>query len=313
MNALNSGLYLATILIWGSTWLAITYQLGEVDPLVSVIYRMALASGLLFIWCWLRKIPLAISLRDHRFMMAQGCFLFGLNYWTIYWSEAYLSSGLVAAIFSLLVFFNIINGRIFLKIPITLVTIIGGLVGLIGICMLFYPEIASLSVTESIKGSNADSNAGPDSNLTPNTDNPLLGFGLAFIAVVFASLGNIVAARNGATGISVWAINAWSILYGALFLTLIAVLSGAEFSYGSTLEYSLSLLYLSVFGTILAFGAYLKLLINIGPNRAGYTALIIPFVAIILSTLFQGYQWTLLAAGGFALVALGNYMVLKKH
>ena len=300
MNALNSGLYLATILIWGSTWLAITYQLGEVDPLVSVIYRMALASGLLFAWCRLRQIPLGLSLRDHRFMAAQGCFLFGLNYWTIYWSEVYLPSGLVAVIFSLLVFFNIINGRIFLKHPVTLQTVVGGLVGLTGICMLFYPEFALLS-----------DSAKADSSTILNA--PLLGFGLAFIAVVFASLGNIVATRNGNTGISVWAINAWSIFYGTVILTLIALVTGTEFSYGTTLEYSLSLIYLSVFGTILAFGAYLKLLINIGPSRAGYTSLIIPFVAIILSTLFEDYQWTLLAAGGFVLVALGNYMVLKRR
>ena len=300
MNALNSGLYLATILIWGSTWLAITYQLGEVDPLVSVIYRMALASGLLFAWCRLRQIPLGLSLRDHRFMAAQGCFLFGLNYWTIYWSEVYLPSGLVAVIFSLLVFFNIINGRIFLKHPVTLQTVVGGLVGLTGICMLFYPEFALLS-----------DSAKADSSTILN--GPLLGFGLAFIAVVFASLGNIVATRNGNTGISVWAINAWSIFYGTVILTLIALVTGTEFSYGTTLEYSLSLIYLSVFGTILAFGAYLKLLINIGPSRAGYTSLIIPFVAIILSTLFEEYQWTLLAAGGFVLVALGNYMVLKRR
>lgn len=305
MNALNSGLYLATILIWGSTWLAITYQLGEVDPLVSVIYRMVLASGLLFIWCWLKKIPLGISRRDHRFMVAQGCFLFGLNYWTIYWSEVYLPSGLVAVIFSLLVFFNIINGRLFLKYPVTLQTIVGGLVGLTGICMLFYPEIALLSTTASNTTFNTASNT--------SSNDPLLGFGLAFIAVIFASLGNIVATRNGNTGISVWAINAWSILYGALILSLIALVTGAEFTYGSTLEYTLSLVYLSVFGTILAFGAYLKLLINIGPNRAGYTSLVIPFVAIVLSTIFEDYQWTLLAAGGFALVALGNYMVLKRR
>jgi drug/metabolite transporter (DMT)-like permease len=161
--------------------------------------------------------------------------------------------------------------------------------------MLFYPEFALLSDEES------------------TSNDALLGFGLAFIAVVFASLGNIVATRNGNTGISVWAINAWSIFYGTAILTLIALVSGAEFSYGSTLEYTLSLIYLSVFGTILAFGAYLKRLINIGPSRAGYTSLIIPFVAIVLSTLFEDYQWTLLATGGFVLVALGNYMVLKRR
>jgi len=291
MGPLNTALYISTILIWGSTWLAITYQLGEVDPLVSVIYRMALGAALLFIWCRIKNIPLLLSLHNHRFMLAQGCLLFGLNYWTIYWSEVYLPSGIVAVIFSLLVFFNIINGRLFLNYPITLPTLVGGVIGLTGIGMLFYPEIASFS----------------------SADGALLGFALAFTSVAVASLGNIVATRNGNTGISVWAINAWSMLYGTLVLTLIALLTGAEFSYGSTLEYTLSLVYLSVFGTILAFGAYLKLLINIGPNRAGYSSLVIPFVAIILSTLFESYQWTWLAAGGFALVALGNYLILTRR
>lgn len=291
MGPLNTALYISTILIWGSTWLAITYQLGEVDPLVSVIYRMALGAALLFIWCRIKNIPLLLSLHNHRFMLAQGCLLFGLNYWTIYWSEVYLPSGIVAVIFSLLVFFNIINGRLFLNYPITLPTLVGGVIGLTGIGMLFYPEIASFS----------------------SADGALLGFALSFTSVAVASLGNIVATRNGNTGISVWAINAWSMLYGTLMLTLIALLTGAEFSYGSTLEYTLSLVYLSVFGTILAFGAYLKLLINIGPNRAGYSSLVIPFVAIILSTLFESYQWTWLAAGGFALVALGNYLILTRR
>ena len=291
MGPLNTALYLSTILIWGSTWLAITYQLGEVDPLVSVIYRMALGAALLFIWCRFKNIPLLLSMHNHRYMLAQGGLLFGLNYWTIYWSEVYLPSGIVAVIFSLLVFFNIINGRLFLNYPITLPTLFGGVIGLAGIGMLFYPELASFS----------------------SADGALLGFALAFTSVAIASLGNIVATRNGNTGISVWAINAWSMLYGTLVLTLIALLTGAEFSYGSTLEYSLSLVYLSVFGTILAFGAYLKLLINIGPNRAGYSSLVIPFVAIILSTLFENYQWTWLAAGGFALVALGNYLILTRR
>ena len=291
MGPVNLALYISTILIWGSTWLAITYQLGEVDPIISVIYRMALGSVLLFIWCWLKKIPLLLSTQNHRYLFAQGCLLFGFNYWTIYWSEVYLPSGIVAVIFSLLVFFNIINGRLFLNYPVTLPTVIGGIVGLTGISMLFYPEIANFSAA----------------------DGALIGFGLAFISVVVASLGNIVATRNGNTGISVWAINAWAMLYGSLVLTLIALATGAEFSYGSTLEYTLSLIYLSVFGTILAFGAYLKLLINIGPSRAGYSSLIIPFVAIILSTIFENYQWTVLAAACFALVALGNYLILARR
>ena len=288
---MTSFLYLSTILIWGSTWLAITYQLGEVDPLVSIIYRMALGSVLLFIWCLARKIPLKINPVTHGFLLAQGGLLFGLNFWAIYIAEIYLTSGIVAVIFSLLVFFNIINGRIFLKQPISGVTLIGGLIGIFGVAMLFYPEIVKYASTE----------------------NTLFGFSMAVLSVVIASLGNIAATRNGRTGLSVWSINAWSMLYGSLILLAIALLSGAEFTYENSFEYTASLVYLSVFGTVLVFGAYLKLLVSIGPDRASFTALIIPFVAIMLSTAFEDYQWTSFGIAGFICVICGNFLVIARR
>jgi|TARA_B110000503_G_scaffold121693_3_gene185526 drug/metabolite transporter (DMT)-like permease len=287
----NTFLYISTIVIWGSTWLAITYQLGEVDPLISVFYRIGLASALLFIWCWLRKIPLTLSLRNHGFMFAQGCFLFALNFWNIYWAETYLPSGIVAVIFSLLVLFNIINGRLFLGYAISMQTVVGGLIGMSGLGMLFYPEIAQFSTSETA----------------------LLGFGLALMGVMLASWGNIIATRNGNTGTSVWAINAWSMFYGASVLLVIALATGVEFTFKASVGYVASLIYLSVFGTILAFGAYLKLLVSIGPSRAGYGSLIVPFVAIILSTIFENYQWTPLAVAGFCFVAAGNYLVIVRR
>lgn len=291
MNATSAFLYVSTVLIWGSTWIAITFQLGTVDPLASVIYRMALASGLLFAFCKLRAIPLQLSATDHRFVALQGVCLFGLNYWAIYHSELYLPSGIIAIIFSLIVFFNIINGRIFLKRPIAINSVIGGVIGLTGICLLFYPELSNLS----------------------STGDALKGFILAFSAVFVASLGNIAATRNGMLGTSVWTINAWGTLYGSLALMVVALLSGTEFNYDNSLEYTASLLYLSVFGTILAFGAYLRLLVVMGPEKASYSGLLIPFFAILLSTIFEGYQWTLMAATGFLLVATGNYLVMGRR
>ena len=292
MNQTSLFLYASTVLIWGSTWIAITFQLGEVDPLISVIYRMALASALLFGWCKWRGIPLALKPGNHRFMVAQGVSLFGINYWMIYWSETFLPSGIIAVLFSLIVFFNIINARIFLKRRIDIKTVVGGIIGLSGICMLFYPELTKFE---------SESNSGA-----------IKGALFALAAVFTASLGNIVATRNGNTGISVWAINAWGTLYGTAALLIIALVTGATFSYDSSFEYTASLVYLSTFGTILAFGAYLKLLILIGPEKAGYSGLLIPFVAIILSTIFEDYQWTLLAVTGFVLAASGNYLAMRK-
>lgn len=292
MNQTSLFLYASTVLIWGSTWIAIIFQLGEVDPLISVIYRMALASALLFGWCKWCGIPLALKPGNHRFMVAQGVSLFGINYWMIYWSETFLPSGIIAVLFSLIVFFNIINARIFLKRRIDIKTVVGGIIGLSGICMLFYPELTKFE---------SESNSGA-----------IKGALFALAAVFTASLGNIVATRNGNTGISVWAINAWGTLYGTAALLIIALVTGATFSYDNSFEYTASLVYLSTFGTILAFGAYLKLLILIGPEKAGYSGLLIPFVAIILSTIFEDYQWTLLAVMGFVLAASGNYLAMRK-
>jgi drug/metabolite transporter (DMT)-like permease len=222
--------------------------------------------------------------------MAQGVSLFGLNYWIIYMAETYLASGIIAAIFSLIVLFNIINSRIFLKRPTSVYIVLGGFVGLSGICLLFYPELTSVGT-----GNGA-----------------MTGFALGLTAVFIASLGNMAATRNGLTGLSVWSINAWGTLYGAIALVVIALFTGTEFTYEYSLSYTASLVYLSIFGTILAFGAYLKLMVLIGPEKAGYGALLIPFVAIILSTLFESYQWTPMALAGFVLAGLGNYLVMSR-
>lgn len=283
-------LYFSTVTIWGSTWFAITFQLGEVEPIISVIYRMGLASVLLFILCKVRTISLHATRRDHLFYAIQGILSFGLNFWFIYMSEMYITSGIIAVIFSLIVFFNLINSRIFLKRPIEKNTVIGGLVGISGLYFLFYPEL---------------SNASSESTA-------LTGFAFALTAVVLASLGNIAATRSGLLGHSVWKINAWSTFYGTLALGIIAKVLDIEFSYDYRLEYTASLIYLSVFGTILAFGAYLKLMVLIGPEKASYGALMIPFVAILLSTVFEDYQWNAPAAIGFTLAVIGNYLVMRR-
>jgi len=283
-------LYLSTIAIWGSTWLVITFQLGSVDPIISVIYRMAIASFALFCYCRWRGIKLRASRQDQYFFLIQGVLSFGINFWCIYLSELYLTSGIIAVIFSLIVFFNIINGRIFLGRPIERNTIFGGLIGLSGLTLLFYPELTRMD----------------------DNEQAIRGLILALIAVTSASLGNMAATRSGLRGLSVWQINAWSTAYGAIALVVVALATGSQFTFEPSVEYVSSLLYLSLFGTIFAFGAYLKLMVEIGPEKASYGALLIPFVAIMLSTLFEGYQWTIIAVIGFAAALAGNYLVMRQ-
>lgn len=289
MGASALSLYTITVLIWGSTWLVITFQLGEVDPLVSVVYRFGLACALLFVWCWLRGLRLAMSVREHGFMALQGSCLFGFNYWLIYSSEQYLASGVVAVTFSFMVFFNVFNARLFLGAKINPRVITGGAFGFSGVMLLFYPEVEALSFG----------------------DTAVMGFGLALLATFIASLGNMVATRNSRAGSSILAVNAWSMFYGALIMGLVAVATGVPFTYDYSLSYTASLLYLSIAGSIITFGAYLRLLTLIGPSRAGYTAMIIPLVALLISTVFENYQWTIPAVIGLLLILFGNWQAMK--
>ena len=282
-------LYALTVLIWGSTWLGIKFQLGEVDPLVSVIYRFALASVLLFAWCFLRRARLRLSASEHRWIALQGLFLFGLNYWLIYWSEIYLTSGLVAAIFAMLVFLNMFNARLFLGRPLALRMALGAAIGLAGIGALFWPEFTHLSLADkAVRG---------------------LLFGVA--STFFASLGNIVATRNASYSLPVISVNAWGMLYGTAALLIAALATGAEFSWSGKTSYLVSLVYLSVFGSIVAFGADLRLLAMIGPARAGYSSMMIPVVALAISTFAEGYRWSVPAVAGLVLIVAGNVLVMR--
>ena len=283
-------LYSLTVLIWGSTWLAITYQLGVVDPMVSVAYRFGLASVFAFIVCAVMGMPLTIERRHHGFIVLQGLLVFGLNYWLIYISETQLTSGLVAVIFSTIVIMNMVNSRLFFKSKIHGLAVVGALVGLLGVTLLFWPEISVISLR--------------DQNFSAML--------ICLLAVFSASLGNMVMARNQVHKLPVLQVNAYGMLYGSLGLVVVAILRGQRFDWDPSLSFNLSLFYLSVFGSIVAFWSYTSLIREIGVEKAGYSALVIPVVALALSTVVENYQWTLLAVVGLLLILFGNYLVMKK-
>lgn len=283
-------LYLITVAIWGSSWLAITFQLGTVEPIASVVYRFALAALLLFAWCRFRRIPLRLSPREHGFMFLQGSCLFGFNYWLMYLSSQYLTSGLVAVIFSGVVFFNVLNARVFLGTVINVRVLLGGVLGLGGVMLLFLPEMEGFSL---------------DSDVAR-------GVGLGLAATFVASTGSIVATRNSHGGRSVMAVNAWGMLYGTLVLVLVARGLGVSYDFDTSPGYIASLLYLSVFGSIVTFATFLKLLSLIGPDKAGYVGMLIPVVALSLSSVFEDYVWSLAALLGLCLILAGNWFAMKK-
>ncbi len=284
-----AALFTLATLIWGSTWLAIKFQLGTVPPEVSVAYRFAIASLVLAAWCALTGRSLRFSRRAHAFIALQGALLFGFNYVTVYWAERYATSGLVAVLFSTIVFMNPIGARMAFGTPLTTRTLVAAALGVVGVALLFVPELSRARF-------------GGDA---------ALGIVLGLVSTAIASAGNLAATRNHDAGIPVLTGAAWGMAYGALAAALVAMLMGARWSFDFRATYVVSLLYLAVFGTVVAFGSYLTLLKRVGPTRASYVAVATPIVAMALSTAFEGYRWTLLAGFGVVLALVGNRLALS--
>ncbi len=287
----NAFLYLITVLIWGSTWLAIKFQLGVVSPELSIAYRFGLAASILIIFSLVRRLPMRYSLKTHGFFALQGFLLFSLNYILVYLAEGYLTSGLVAIIFSLIIISNVIFGTIFLNNPIRSKVVIGALFGLGGLAFVFWPELSSFDLSSQ----------------------KVLGMGLAFISMISASLGNVVSARNQRHALPVIQTNAYGMLYGAVFMFLLAIFRGSQLEFDSSASYVIALFYLAIFGSVIAFGSYLTLLGRIGLDRAAYVTVLFPIIALLLSTWFEGLQWSLIQIVGVGLVLLGNAVVLSKN
>ncbi len=285
----NWSLYSLTVVIWGSTWIGIKYQLGVIDPMVSVAHRFMLAAALLGVFLLLRRQPMRLPLRDHPFLLAQGLCLFSTNYYFIYHAEMVLASGLVAVVFSTLMIFNVINGALFMGSRIHAGVVFGGLIGLVGMAAVFWPELDALNLS----------------------DKNFVALLYCLVGTAFASFGNIIAARNGKHRRPVLVTNTWAMAYGATAMYVAALLNGAPITIDWQLPYILSLLYLSVFGSVIAFWAYLTLIGRLGADRAGYANLVFPLVALLISTAIENYHWTPMALAGVAIVACGNWLVMR--
>ena len=285
----NGTLILAATAIWGSTWLAITYQLGTVPPQMSVAYRFALASAILAVWCKATGVSLRFPAREHRFLVAFGTVFFGLNYIGIYLAEQYVTSGLVAVVFSTIVFMSPIGMRIAFGASLTPRMLAAATLGVGGVALLFLPEIQAARY------------------------GGRTGLGIAFAlgATLLATAGNLLAVRNHKVGLPTFAATAWGMFYGSLVAALTATIIGARWTFELTPGYVGSLLYLAVFGSVVAFGAYLTLLGRVGAAPASFVAVSTPILALLLSTLFEGYRWTWLSGLGVVLAVLGYWLALR--
>ncbi|MEM6639972.1 MAG: EamA family transporter [Pseudomonadota bacterium] len=281
-------LYAATILIWGSTWYAIKFQLNGTAEEVSVGIRFIIAAVVLFAFAAARGKSVRIARPDWLMVALQGSLLFCLNYLFVYPGTNYIPSGLMAVLFTLLVPANLVNEKLFLKMSIDPRVALAGGLGMLGVALMLWPELSHTDLSsDSAKG---------------------IALGLA--AVYFASLGNVAATINTRRRLSVTAVNAWGMLLGGSLSLAFAAVMGRPMTVQFDAAYGWTMLYLSVFGSAAAFTFYVMLIERIGSARAAYSSVLLPVVALLLSTVFEGFVWTVAAMAGLALTLIGNVLAL---
>lgn len=291
MKSRNILLFTICSFIWGTTWFVIKFQIDSTSPVIGVFYRFLLATIMMFaINLIFIKKSLRYPLVNHSYFMLQGLFNFCLNYILTYTSERHINSGLVALTFTLLIYFNMLGMKLLFKREISRNVIYGALLGFVGIFFLFFKEIMNF---------NAD-------QMT------LYGILIGIIATFCASIGNMFAYKNHTLNIPVMTFNAYGMLYGTLFSLIIGLISGESFYFPTTPSFLFSLSYLSLFGTVIAFWAYQTLVGTMGAERAAYTSIISPVIAVLVSTIYEQTTFTWALFVGMLLCFMGNLLALKK-
>lgn len=283
-------LYIAVVMIWGSTWLAVKFQVGEVSPEISVAYRIGIAALCMFAWALCKGLPLRFTPSQHRFLALQGGLIFSSNFFFFYLAATHLTTGLIAVLFSTASALTLLINAMLLRRRPAAAVLSGATLGVIGIAIIFWPELHNFDVRH---GSG-------------------LGLLQTFAGTLCFCFGSIVTARNHRSGLPLVGGTAWAMLYGLALLILFATLRGSPWRFEWTFAYTFSLAYLSLIGSVLAFAAYFTLLTRIEAEKAAYATVLFPVVALSLSTFFEGYHWALSGALGIILVLIGNVLVLLR-
>jgi drug/metabolite transporter (DMT)-like permease len=266
----------------------VKFQLGVVPPEASIAYRIGIAAICMFIWATLRKASLKFPLKEHFFLALQGSLIFSCNFIFFYWATHYLTTGLIAVVCSTATIWVMIFNTLMLHRPPTLRVMGGAVLGICGIATVFYPELASLTL-----GSAAGR-----------------GLLLSIGGTLCFAMGSIVSQRNQRAGFPAQSNIAWAMFYGMLLLTFFLMLKGQKPVFDFRWSYIASLFYLTFFASVVAFLAYFALLRRVTSERAAYVTVLLPIVALGLSTVFEGYQWSVAALLGVVMILSGNVLVL---
>jgi drug/metabolite transporter (DMT)-like permease len=273
-------LFAIASLIWGSTFWAITLQLGEVPPAASVAYRFGIAAATLFACCLLRGDRLRLPWRTQRWLMLQGFLTFCLSYICTYNSEQYLVSALVAVLFALMVFWTPICSRLLFGSAIGWRTWAAGAVAMGGVGLLF---------SRSIGAAWQEILAGGSGRSVPSI-HFLLGLGLALAATIASSAGNVIVAKVREQCANLLLTLAWSMFWGTTLVLVWIVVSGERLVMPTQPRYWMGLVYLSIFGSVIAFNAYFTLINRIGSQKAVYVGVITPVISVLLSIQLEHYR-----------------------
>jgi drug/metabolite transporter (DMT)-like permease len=285
----NLSLFLTCVAIWSTTWLAITWQLGTVAPEASVGYRFLLAAALIAAWCRLRGLPLAFSAAQHGALVLLGLAMYSIGYIFIYHAERFIVSGLVAVGYSAGPLLAMFGMRLFFGQPITARMALGSALGIIGIALVFWPEFARLKGSRDVA----------------------LGALLTMLAVLLSMTGGLLAHRNHTRKLTGLPTMAWSMAYGGLASLVVALALGHPLAFDGSPGYVFSMLYLAVFGSVATFATWLTLLGRVGPARASYVGVMVPIVALVISTVFEDLAWSVPMVLGMAISVAGNVLVLR--
>lgn len=287
----NIILYAIVVLIWGSTWFAIKLQVGIAPDELSIFYRAIMTTAGLIAWCKIKGLSLRFSRKDHIFLFLLGISMFSMHYLFVYNASRYMISGVVAVIFSSVGFFSILNNFIFFKHRPSLYVIFGALIGISGLCMFFWSEVSDVSMRGSV----------------------LEGIALSSVGAFVFSLGGAITKRNISKKLDLIPATTVASIYGAIIIFIYTIcIKGETFVFPANITYWSAVAYLSFVSSIIAFLCYFKIVQNIGPELAGYTTVVAPVVALIISSSIEGYKWSIEDIGGLVLVILGNVLVMRK-
>lgn len=276
-------------LAWGTTWFAITLQLGVVDPVVSITYRFGLAAVLLFAWGALRGERLALNRAQHLAAFGVGLFTFAIDYAFVYWAEERVTSAVVAVVFAAMAFVNLAVFRVAFGQRAPLLAWAAAGLGVVGVGLLSWEEIVTSNMSQ----------------------RALTGIGLTLAGVFAAAIGNVYARRGELAGAGVIASTGWAMGYGAVLLAAFALVTGKTWTFEFTAPYILSLLHLSVVGSVIAFALYYGLARRRGYATASYISALTPPLAMFVSAMLEDKSWGLFALGGVVLVLMGQVLLLR--